>query len=220
MVARRHKPAITAHARFTSPHVNHRLNCQHHANLELYAAMRATIIRHIGVFVHMTTNAMAHIIANNAISLRLGDALNGMANVTEMIASTRSREARPHAFLSSLEQHGNITRYFTDGIRPGIISNPAINCGARINRKNIAFAKNCLRRGNAMHDLIIHRGANGTRKAAIALEGRDSAFSTNERFSQFIELERRHAWLCRLAHFAEHIGGKPSRLFHHLNFCR
>jgi len=92
----------------------------------------------------MATNAMAHIIANNAISLRLGDALNGMSNVAEMITSTRSREASPHAFLSSLEQHGNITRYFTDGIRPGIISNPAINCGARINRKNISFAKNCL----------------------------------------------------------------------------
>ena len=103
MVARRHEPAITAYARFTSPHVNHRLNCQHHANLKLYAAMRAPIIRHIGVFVHMATNAMSHIIANNAISLRLGDALNGMANITEMIASTRSREARPHAFLSSLE---------------------------------------------------------------------------------------------------------------------
>ena len=103
MVACRHKPAITAHARFTSPHVNHGLNCQYHANLKLYAAMRATIIRHIGVFVHMTTNAVAHIIANNAISLRFGDALNGMSNVAEMIASTRSREARPHAFLSSLE---------------------------------------------------------------------------------------------------------------------
>ena len=103
MVARRHKPAITAHARFTSPHVNHGLNCQHHANLKLYAAMRAPIIRHIGVFVHMATNAVAHIIADNALSLRLGDALNGMSNVAEMVASTRSREARPHAFLSSLE---------------------------------------------------------------------------------------------------------------------
>ena len=103
MVARRHEPAITAHARFTGPHVNHGLNCQHHANLKFYAAMRAPIIRYIGVFVHMATNAVAHIIANNSVSLRLGDALNGMSNVAEMIASTRSREARPHAFLSSLE---------------------------------------------------------------------------------------------------------------------
>ena len=107
--------------------------------------MRASVIRHIGIFVHMAAYAVAHIIANYAISLRLGDALNGMPDVAKMIAGTCGREARPHAFLSGLKQHGNIARYLADRIRPGIISNPTINRSARINRKNIAFAKNHFR---------------------------------------------------------------------------
>ena len=145
MIARRHKPPITPHARFAGSHVNHGLNCQYHANLKLYAAMRASVITYVRIFVHMAAYAVAHIIANYAISLRLGDALNGMSDVAKMIAGTCGREARPHAFLSGLKQHGNIARYLADRIRPGIISNPAINRGACINRKNIAFVKNHFR---------------------------------------------------------------------------
>ena len=81
MIARRHEPSITSYARFAGSHVNHGLNCQYHANLKLYAAMRASVITHVGILMHMAAYAVTHIFANNTVSLSLGNALNGMSYI-------------------------------------------------------------------------------------------------------------------------------------------
>ena len=48
----------------------------------------------------------------------------------------------------------------------------AVDDHAAIDRDDIAFAQHALRRGNAVHHLLVHRGAQHAGKTVIALEGR------------------------------------------------
>ena len=66
-------------------HRNHRLDGNDHACLEANAPPLLSIVRNVGVLVHHAANAMAHIIAKHAVTVRLGEGLNGITDVPDMV---------------------------------------------------------------------------------------------------------------------------------------
>ena len=66
-VARAYQPPILALKHFSGAHVDHGLNGQHHANLQLHSQVPMSVVGNVGLFVHISAHAMANIFANYAI---------------------------------------------------------------------------------------------------------------------------------------------------------
>ena len=66
-------------------HRNHRLDGDDHAGLESNAPPLLSIVRNVGVLVHHAANTMPHVIAKHAVTVRLGEGLNGIADVPDMV---------------------------------------------------------------------------------------------------------------------------------------
>ena len=71
-----------------------------------------------------------------------------------------------------------------------------------------------------MHDLLVHRRANGAGKPAVALERGNAPFRANEFFGQLVQLERGHARTHVRPHFAQHLGRQAASFLHGLYLGR
>ena len=80
-VARAYKPPILALKHFSCSHIDHRLDSQHHANLQLHSQVPMSVVGNVGLFVHVSAHAMANIFSNYAIASILGNRLHSMTNV-------------------------------------------------------------------------------------------------------------------------------------------
>ena len=80
-IARADQPSILALKHFSGSHIDHRLDSQYHANLQLHSQVPMSVVGNVGLFVHISAHAMANIFANYAIASILGDRLHSMADV-------------------------------------------------------------------------------------------------------------------------------------------
>ena len=85
MVVGRNDPTIGACAHMIGTHRNHRLDGDDHTSLKANASPLLSIIWNVGVLVHHATDTMPHVIAKHAVTVRLGERLNGIANVPDMV---------------------------------------------------------------------------------------------------------------------------------------
>ena len=66
-------------------HRNHRLDSDNHTSLKANASPLLSIIWNVGVLVHHTTDTMPHVIAKHAVTVRLGEGLNSIPDVPDMV---------------------------------------------------------------------------------------------------------------------------------------
>ena len=85
VVVGRNDPTIGACAHMIGTHRNHRLDSDNHTSLKANASPLLSIIWNVGVLVHHAANAMAHIITKHAVTVRLGEELNGITDVPDMV---------------------------------------------------------------------------------------------------------------------------------------
>ena len=85
VVVGRNNPTVGARAHMVGTHRNHRLDGNDHAGLEANAPPLLSIVRNVGVLVHHAANAMAHIVTKHAVTVRLGEGLNGVTNIPDMV---------------------------------------------------------------------------------------------------------------------------------------
>lgn len=65
-------------------------------------------IGNVRIFMHRTPNAMADVIAHNAVTVQFGKRLHRMSDITEPIPGASSIKTRPHAFLSHIKQRADL----------------------------------------------------------------------------------------------------------------
>ena len=80
-IARAYQPPILALKHFSCSHIDHRLDSQHHTNLQLHTKMPVSIIRDVRLFMHVSANTMANILTNYAEPGILGNQLHSMADI-------------------------------------------------------------------------------------------------------------------------------------------
>lgn len=80
-IARAHQPPIIALKHLSGTHINHRLNSQHHANLQLQTKMPMSKVGNVGLFVHVSANTVANIFTNYAETSILGNRLHSVADI-------------------------------------------------------------------------------------------------------------------------------------------
>ena len=105
-------------------------------------------------------------------------------------------------------------------IRPGVVAHPAVHDGPGVDGDEVALAQDELPRGNAVHHGIVHRGADGAGKAAVALEGRNAALGADDLLGDGVQLGRGDAGLDRLAHAPQRQRRHAARLLHGLDLSR
>ena len=174
-------------------HRNHRLDGNDHAGLEANAPPLLSIVRNVGVLVHHAANAMANIVTKNAIAVRLGERLNGITDVPDMVTGDSLLDGSLKAIARNLAQGLGLGRRGADEKRPSVIADPTVDNGSRIDGNDIAIAQDHVGVGNTVDNGIVDRCANGSREPAVTLKGRGAAMHADNLLRELIELKSRNA---------------------------
>ena len=174
-------------------HRNHRLDGNDHAGLEANAPPLLSIVRNVGVLVHHAANAMANIVTKNAIAVRLGERLNGITNIPDMVTGDSLLDGSLKAIARNLAQGLGLGRWGANEKRPSVIADPTVDNGSRIDGNDIAIAQDHVGVGNTVDHGIVDRCANGSREPAVTLKGRGAAMHADNLLRELIELKSRNA---------------------------
>ena len=174
-------------------HRNHRLDGNDHAGLEANAPPLLSVVRNVGVLVHHAANAMANIITKHAIAVRLGEGLDGITNVPNMVTGNSLLDCSLKAIARNLAQGLGLGRGGTDEKRPSVIADPTVDNGSRIDGDDIAIAQDHVGIGNTVDHSIVNRCTNGTGEPTVTLKGRGAAMHADNLLRELIELKSRNA---------------------------
>ena len=136
-------------------HRNHRLDGDDHTSLEANAPPLLSIVRNVGVLVHHAANAMPHVIAKHAVTVRLGEGLNSIPDVPDMVTGNSLLDGSLKAIARNLAQGLGLGRGRADEKRPGVIANPTVNDSSRIDGDDIAIAQDHVGIGNTVNHGIV-----------------------------------------------------------------
>ena len=173
-------------------HRDHRLDGNDHTGLETNAPPLLSIIWNVGVLVHHMANTVPHIIAKHAIAVRLGERLDGITNVPNMVTGNSLLDGSLKAIARNLAQGLGLGRGGTDEKRPSVIADPTVDNGARIDGDDIAITQDHVGIGNTVHHGIVNRCANGPRKPAVTLKSRSAAMHADNLLRKLIKLKGRN----------------------------
>ena len=173
-------------------HRNHRLDGNDHAGLEAHAPPLLSIVRNVGVLVHHAANAMTHIVTKHAVTVRLGEGLNDVTNIPDMVTGNSLLDGSLKAIARDLAQGLGLGRGCADKKRPSVIADPTVNDSSRIDGDDIAIAQDHVGVGNTVDHGIIDRCANGPREPAVTLKGRGAAMHADNLLRELIELKGRN----------------------------
>ena len=170
-------------------HRNHRLDGNDHAGLEANAPPLLSIVRNVGVLVHHAANAMAYIITKHTVTVRLGEGLNGITDVPDMVTGNSLLDGSLKAIACDLAQSLGFGRGGADEKRPSVIADPTVDNSSRIDGDDIAIAQDHVGVGNTVDHGIVDRCANGPREPAVTLKGRGAAMHADNLLRELIELK-------------------------------
>lgn len=100
-------------------HRNHRLDGNDHAGLEANALL-LSIVRNVGVLVHHAANAMTHIVTKHAVTVRLGEGLNDVTNIPDMVTGNSLLDGSLKAIARDLAQGLGLGRGCADKKRQAL----------------------------------------------------------------------------------------------------
>ena len=219
-VPRAHLPAVGALHGASRAHVHHGLDGEYHAGQEFQPRTAAPEVGHIGILVHIASDAVAHILAHHAEARRLGHGLHRVPDVAEALLGAGGGQAFPHALLPHGQKARHLGRHLPHRIGPGVVAHPAVHNGPGVDGDDVPFAQLHALRGNPVHDLVVHRGADAAREPAVTLERGNAALGANGLLGDDIQLVRSDAALHGLAHTAQGQGRHAAGFPHGLDLGR
>ncbi len=124
------------------------------------------------------------------------------------------REPLPEPFLTHCEQPGRFGRNLADSYGERGIRVPALHDGAAVDRNYRTAAQPFGVAWDAMHNLLVHRGADGRGEPVVALERRDAARRADPLFGERVEIRGRHTRLRGGGQRLQRLGDKHAGLAH------
>src|SRR5690242_8682833 len=97
-------PAVVEHLHVGAADVDHRLDGEDHSGLELWAGARAAGVDDLGAIVEQPADAVAAEVADDAVALAFGMALDGVGDVAEVVAGPGLLEAEHQAFVGHVDE--------------------------------------------------------------------------------------------------------------------
>src|SRR5947209_8742726 len=190
------RPLVIEQPSVRSADINHRLNREHHAFTQPRPVSARSIIGNLRLFVQASANSVPHELSNHAESVGFDHFLNGRAYVPDRAPDTRCLNRALEGRLSHVEQlldlRLHVITYRNCDCRVRIV---AVEHHAAIDRYNVTLFKQTLLGGDAMYDLLIHRGAQHAGIIVVPLECRLSPKFLNLRRRDGFKIHRGNARL-------------------------
>ena len=103
-VTRDDGPAVLQLADLFGAHIDHRFNGQDNARFQQFAVTGHAIVRHFRIFMHIRADAVADVVADDALSEGFGIRLDCVADVAEVISGYGLFDALIKAFFGDLQE--------------------------------------------------------------------------------------------------------------------
>ena len=172
------------------------------------------------VFVELYAHAVPAKFFYHAVAVFMSQLRDGGADITHKAPGLGSLDAAVQTFL------GDGYQIFFLFVHPADLKHPAgvgvvtaVN-GAYIHVDDVAALQDYILAGDAVADLVVHRGAAAFREAAETQGGGNSFPGHREIINQFIYFFRAHARLNFLGHHIQHGGVNLAGLADAGNLCR
>src|SRR5467141_2290879 len=155
----RFRHPLIAHSHFRASRVHHRLHGYDHAFLQPRAASRITVIRQVGLVMHLGADAMADKFPHHRKSVLFHPALHRVTYIAEPVARAHFFNRAVQRFASYIQQLLRFRPNLSDRHGDRRIREIPIHFHPEIYRDDVAFAQLALGRWNPVNDLAVHRSA-------------------------------------------------------------
>src|SRR5438309_9108130 len=115
-------PAIGVRLRVPVADRDHGLERQNHALAEDWSAVRWAEVRHLGLFVHLAADAVAHVFAHDAIALALDVLADCVGHDAKFLARPGRSYPVPERLLRNIKQPLGFRRDLPDRHRKGVVA--------------------------------------------------------------------------------------------------
>ena len=124
------------------------------------------------VLVHLGADAVAAVVVDDAVRVRLGGdgLLDGGADVGEPATGDRPGQAGPHRALGDGEQRGVLGGGLPHRDGDGGVAVPALQDRAAVDGDVVALGQRPPAVGDAVHDLVVDRRADAAGETVVAQE--------------------------------------------------
>ena len=215
-------PAVAHFLDFFAADVEHGLNRDRHAGLELAQRAGAAVVKNLRLFMKLLTNAVAAKFAHHTQAVAFGKALNRMAHVAQIGPGLDLDDAVPHGVIGQRAQAFGRHRAFAHNEHAAAVAVPAVLDDGHVHIDDVAFLQRLVI-GNAVADLVVDGGADrfGIRVMArrrVVQRRRDGVLDVDGVVvSQFVELVGGHAGHDEGRQVVQQFRGQSSRHAHACN---
>src|SRR6266478_8533318 len=155
----RFRHPLIAHTHFRASRIHHRLHGYDHAFLQPRAASRITVIRQVGLVMHLGADAVPDKFPHHRKSVLFNPALHRVAYIAEPVSRTHLFNRAIQRFAGHIQQLLRFRPNLSDRHRHRRIREIPIHFHPEIDRDDIAFAQLALWRRDPVNDLAVHRSA-------------------------------------------------------------
>src|SRR5690606_38856909 len=201
---------------FGTPLIEHGLDGEDHAFLQLQASAVLAVVQHLGLFMEHLADAVAAIVAHHAVAVGVGMFLDDLADITEVGAGANHGDTLIQALLGNAGQSGDPVGYLANMEHLAGVTVVAILDHSDIDIHRVAILQRLVV-GNTMADHVIERGADGLGEgdatvpaAVVQRRGNGFLFIDDEVVTTLVQLIGGHARLDVFPDHFQHFGGQSA----------
>lgn len=203
-------PAVAEQAGLRAALVDHRLDGEDHAFLQLDAGTRTTVVEDLRLLVEHLADAMAAVFADHREAVLFRVLLDDFADIAQVRARTHHGNALVHAFLGDLAEAVGPFRGLADQEHLAGVAVVAVLDDGDVDVEDVAFLQRLLV-GDAMADHMVDRGADRLGKALVVQRGGNRLLLVDDIVvADAIQLLGGHAGLDVFADHFQHFGGQAA----------
>src|SRR5579885_2099581 len=125
--------------RLVRAHVEHRLDGEDVARTNFDARARLSVVRDLRVFVHFPADAVADVVAHDAVAVCFGERLHGPADVSEVLARPALTDGPLKTLLGDADKLQPVLAHLPDGDGRRRVADVAGERHAAVNREDVAL---------------------------------------------------------------------------------
>ena len=155
-VLRTDGPTILVEPDVALAHGNHRFDGYTHGGFQHHAISTTSVVRHLGILMHLTANAMSGQFADDAVAMSLAVFLHSTADITEVTTSDGIVDTLIQGLLRGTEQLFDLFADLANTERVAGVAAKAVEQRAAVDGDDVTVLKHCLSIGDAMHDDVVY----------------------------------------------------------------
>ncbi len=208
-----HGPAVGVPLGAPGAHVDHGLDGQHHPLPQHRPPVGGTVVGDLRVLVHLPPHSVPHVLPHHRESLRLHVGLDGVADGPETRPCPGCPYPPPQGLLGDANEALRLRADAAHSHCHGAVGHEPPVGAAQVDADDVPFLEGPVA-GDAVHDLVVHRDAHGSRIPLVAQEGGNDAPTGELPAHQLVQLLLHHSRAHVLHQHLQDLGHVAARLPH------